>query len=225
MQKQQLIDSYILRVENAINCANNKKTKLTEQQFSIPGMSSDKIRILLNELVYPSSKYLEVGVWAGSTFVSALYKNNPIKAIAIDNFCQSGFTEEAYITADAKTTFLQNLVDNDIQNFTFLNTDCFNLKPEEKSIIDGINVYLYDGGHAADEQEKALTYFYDNLSDVFIFIVDDWNDEATKVGTRSAYQKTNTIVHKEWQFPTNFNRDIDSWWNGYYVAVCEKPAK
>lgn len=257
MEKQQLIDSYISIVENAIKCADDKKTKLTLEQFSVMGMSSYKVRIFLNEIIKPSTRYLEIGVWAGSTFVAALHENSPECAIAIDNF--SEFTHETYASEikhdtsidqiiamaeeeasnnvySSKDTFFDNLKKNNIRNYSFINADCFNLISDDKESIKNINTYLYDGGHTAEDHRKALTYYYDNLSDIFILIIDDWNYDPVKVGTRLGIQETNLKIHKEWELPANsyhkqtingqeveiFDGDRHQWWNGYYVAVCEK---
>jgi hypothetical protein len=84
---------YISRVEQAIAKAERQETKLTESQLNphiLPGMSGKKSRVLLNELVQPDIKYLEVGVYVGSTFISACYKNNPISAQSIDLFAEVG---------------------------------------------------------------------------------------------------------------------------------------
>lgn len=50
------------------------------------GFSSAKVRRLLNGLVNESSRYLEIGVWKGSAFVSALACRGSQFQCAIDNF-------------------------------------------------------------------------------------------------------------------------------------------
>lgn len=216
MENQQLIDTYISRVDRAIQHALDGKTKLTGLQFAIQGMSSKKNRVFLNELLSEDSEnvnYLEIGTWLGSTFVAALYNNALKSAIAIDNFSQF----EGNLTG-----FMTNCAKSNIQKFKFINSDCFNLSQDDKSSIKDINIYFYDGDHTHEDQRKALTYYMDVLQDVFIFIVDDWNHEPAKTGTRAGLQETNLKVHKEWELPADFNGDRLNWWNGLYVAVCEK---
>jgi hypothetical protein len=105
----------------------------------------------------------------------------------------------------------------------FLNADCFNLTSEQKLCVPGnVNVYFYDGGHEAPEQKAALTYYDGTLADEFIFIVDDWNYEPARIGTRQAFEELGTIIHKEWELFSDHNGDTSSWWNGFYLAVCEK---
>jgi hypothetical protein len=111
---------------------------------------------------------------------------------------------------------------NKVIAFTHIDKDCFDLTEEEKSFISNMNLYFYDGDHKEEDQIKAITYYVDCLSDIFIFIVDDWNHPPVKKGTRSAISDTKLIVHKEWEFSSSFNGDANSWWNGFYIAVCEK---
>lgn len=207
------IEEYINRVEAAIDAALNKRTKLTPSQFNLEGMSGDKNKIFLNELIKSGDRYLEIGVWKGSTFISALYDNNPEYKVAIDNFSQ--FEGE-------KQKFFSNCKENNINDYVFINSDCFNLVQDEKRYISNMNVYFYDGDHREIDQELALTYYIDHLSDEFIFIVDDWNYGPAQTGTRNGIEKTGIKVHKEWEFHTTTNGDKDGWWNGIYVAVCGK---
>jgi hypothetical protein len=70
-----------------------------------------------------------------------------------------------------------------------------------------------------------LTYYYDNLANVFIFIVDDWVHSPAKEGTLKAIEKLNLKVHKKWEIGKP-QRETDTpgltWHNGLYLAVCEK---
>lgn len=216
MSNLELVNKYIQQVESAIQCAETDKTKLTPLQFSIDGMSSKKNRIFLNELLSVDSEsinYLEIGTWMGSTFVSAMYGNKVKSAIAIDNFSQF---------QGNMTTFSLNCVNSNISNFRFINADCFNLSQEDKDSIKDINIYFYDGDHTHEDQRKALTYYIDVLTDIFVLIVDDWNHPPVKTGTRQGLTENNLKVHKEWELPADFNGDRLNWWNGLYVAVCEK---
>jgi hypothetical protein len=210
---EEIVKLYIERVERAIEKAESGETKLTDLQLKLHGMSSKKNRIFLNEIIYPDTKYLEIGVWQGSTFISAMYNNKPDSAFAIDNFSQF---------QGAFDKFYNNCFDNKIPEFTFVNHDCFTLVEYDKKNIQDVNVYFYDGDHTEEDQRKALTYYLDNLAKYFIFIVDDWNHEPAKNGTKKGIEETKIKVHKEWELTAHGNGDINGWWNGWYVAVMEK---
>lgn len=214
------IEEYTRRCENAIEKAVLEHTKLTQEQFDIRGMSSTKNRILLNELVKDNDIYLEIGVYQGSTFVAALYQNNPQYVCAIDNFAQF---DENGVNANRFASVVIKHLQQLKGRIGFINADCFNLNEQEKERVPkNVNVYLYDGAHEAIDQKLALTYYQEFLANEFIFIVDDWNYEPARVGTREAIAELGLTVHKEWELFSKFNGDTESWWNGFYVAVCEK---
>lgn len=234
------VDRYIERVEYAINRADvEKKTKLPMEVFNLQGMSGVKNRIFLNELVKPDTRYLEIGVWRGSTLFAALFDNTYDAAYAIDNF--SEFREvPTFRKATREDKFSFETSDNGISTtekifwenrqalaeglgeFEFINANCFALPAEKLLSIKNINTYLFDGGHTVDDHIQALTYYYPCLSDVFIFIVDDWNHEPARRGTYEGFLQTNLKVHKQWIMKTEGSSDRYGWWNGYYMAVCEK---
>lgn len=208
-----MIEDYINRVEIAIHNAIENNTKLTATQFNLDGMSTKENRIFLNELLKSQDKYLEIGVFKGSTFASALYKNDSIEAFAIDNFSEF---------ASNLQWFKQACEDSELPDHKFFEEDCFNLSEETKNQLKNINVYFYDGGHTHDDQEKALTYYIDHLADDFIFIVDDWNHGPAQTGTASGIEKTKVTVHKTWILDRSFRNKNLTWHNGLYVAVMSK---
>ena len=235
------VDKLIHRVESALTCANNGQTKLTEKQLiDLKGLSSKKIRILLNELVKEDTQYLEVGTFTGSTFVNALYGNNPKSAVVIDSFSAYDSWEMdmkvdvKYHGAKVKNglmlMFLENCKRNGIKDFTCIQSDCFNLLFPDKFEFKEVDTYLFDAGHSKEDHTKAITYYINNLADVFIYIVDDWNNDIVREGTRLGFESCGVKIHKEWEIFSevkminNVKHYDPDWWNGYYIAVCEKPA-
>lgn len=227
---ENLVEKYIERVERAIDHGLDQerwlkreistlRTKLDQQVFNINGMSTAEVRILLNELVQEDTRYLEIGIHRGSTFVSALYKNKYQSATAIDHFGGPMYSDSII------NEFIKNCKNNNVNNFTLIRNDSFKLTSDQKSAIKDINFYFYDGGHNATEHEMALTYYYENLSNVFIFIVDDWVHLPAKEGTAHALEKLPLKVHKKWEIGKP-QRETDTpgltWHNGLYIAVCEK---
>lgn len=213
-----MIEQYIQRVQTAIDKASvfstiDNKSRLEEKQFAISGMSTPENRVLLNEILQSGDKYLEIGVHRGSTFISALYKHEDVRGIAIDNFSQFGGIE-------IKGSFLENCEASGIKNMTFIESDCFNLTDANKEIIRGTNVYFYDGDHKAIDQEMALSYYMDLLTNPFIFIVDDYNHLPAIEGTQNGIKNNNLVVHKEWIL--NHNNSDRTWHNGLYLAVISR---
>jgi hypothetical protein len=79
------------KVKAALNRAIVGEGKLSPELLSIDGMSGKKYRMLINNLIESigDARYLEIGVWQGSTFCSAINKNK-VRALAIDNWTQFG---------------------------------------------------------------------------------------------------------------------------------------
>lgn len=200
-----------MNITEIIQSANDMDRPLNNKALSMEGMSSPKIRHLLNKAVsYPNTRYLEIGCWKGSTLYSALYKNNPTYVVAIDNFSQFQGTENI---------FKNNMSDINI-DFIFINSDCF--KVDISKFCYKFNTYFYDGGHTREDHEKALTYYYNVLDDTFLYICDDFNWEDVRIGTQNGIVKNNLKVLEENTIYTPHNGDMKGFWNGLYIALLQK---
>jgi len=191
---------------------------LSQEVLSLEGMSSPKVRHLLNNLCsLPEVNYLEVGVWKGSTWIASLYNNSSTvsSAVAIDNWSQFGAPRHQFIKSC--NFFLKEM------NYQFVDQDAF--KINLNLFLNPINLYFYDGDHSILSQEKAFTYFNPIFDNSFIAIVDDWNEPETQIGTYAAFDKLNYELLFEVILPARWNGDIDHWWNGVYAAVIRKTSK
>lgn len=218
------VKKYIETIDKSLEDAENNISKINPNILSIPGMSGNKTRHFLNNSVQGiGGRYLEVGVWAGSTFCSALNGSNTNEySIACDNWSEFG---------GPKNEFLKNIskyIDIDNLPIKFLEKDCFKITAEDLHIDEQgkFPIYLYDGPHKKIEHYEALTKFIDFLEDDFVYLCDDWNwTNDVEAGTREAYKDLNLQIHKEWvmKTPNNVDNDRIGWWNGYYAAVVSKP--
>jgi len=193
-------------------------TDFNEELLELRGFSGKMTRVFLNRLLSnPGLSYLEVGVWGGSTFCSALNNNHPQYAVAVDNFSQ---TWEEDFGFDPSKVFFENTRKFIPTPFDFINSDCFSL--DLGLIKRKINCYLYDGDHYEEDQYKALSYYYPIMEDEFIYIVDDYNWLDVKIGTLRAIRDLNLTIVRDWNLPTKYNGDYNSWWNGYGIFVLRK---
>ncbi len=202
-------------VEASLAKAEVLDSKLESSQLEIGGMSSNKVRHVLNGLCSLSEcTYLEIGAYKGSTFVSALYGNleTLAEAIVCDNWSQF----------DApRSQFLDNC-EKHLSGYPFAihECDCFAL--DLKSISHPIKVFFYDGENTLEAHEKAFTYFNEVLDDLFIAVVDDWNWDFVREGTFAAFKKLGYRVVFEKNLSARHNGDLENYWNGLYVAVISK---
>jgi hypothetical protein len=187
----------------------------------------------------PNASYLEIGVWKGSTLVSALYRNTSAQAIAIDSWVdrdQGSFFKrwaKRVLSSlpvpslkarygDPQGVFIAN-VDKylSVGSLQFYESDCFALE-KDKIFKNPVNIYFYDGNHEEINHEKAFIFFDSILDKTFIAVVDDWNWPEVRRGTFTAFDQLGYKVKysKEW---LTEKADKATWWNGLYVAVIERP--
>lgn len=228
---EELVQKYVEKIEHAIDYGNDvltdpffMRTKLTNVLLSIKGMSSMENRILLNELVDENSCYLEIGVDRGTTFISALYKNNAKYAVGIDHYGGPLFAD------DIKNKFIQMAEFFDLyesKDFHLIHNDCFRLNDQDVSVLSKhkFNIFFYDGAQTIESCAKLLNYYYEFLDDTFIFIVDDWSKQIVVDGIKKSLVSSNMKIVKEWNLGHSMflkNSMELSWHNGLYVAILQK---
>ena len=185
----------------------------------IEGMSTPKVRHLMNNLNRWGENYLEVGSHKGSTFVSSLFAHDK-RAWSIDNyseFCDSGYRPG--VDGTHKNELLTNIETYLTCPTQFFDCDSFSF--DLSNIDELVDVYMYDGDHDQDKQKKALTYFYPVLNDTFIFIVDDWNSQAVRDGTYDGIRQNNLCILAEMPI-RSYGTNGPDWWSGFYAAFLSK---
>jgi hypothetical protein len=229
--------AYTLHVDNSIRSACANKSKLGPElthdsvllagdntEEKLIGFSGYQFRHFLNNLCdLQNANYLEVGTYQGSTLISAVAGNEDVldNVYAIDNFSEfdsAGETEKIFRNNLAK--FLRN----DGSKVQFFNEDCFGFDVDE---LEPIDIFFYDGDHSEECQRKAFEYFEPAFADVFIAVIDDWEQAPVRRGTRAALESigfeivsSRAIVPAE--RPSPFENPSPQWWNGTHVAVLRR---
>ena len=214
----------IARVQTAIDSAWKHESGLPEEASHMHGLMSMKIRHLLNNMcAHPGTVFLEAGLWAGASLVSALAGNqrNIQQAYGIDNWvsCSSG--------RGAKNLFArqrqQHLADYGDRLRVF-DHDLFTFDVA-KHIHKPVNVFYYDADH--DRTGDGVLAFADALADPCILMLDDWAIKSWASNTpysvptlwREAVERGPFNVEREWILPSNRKGDTELWWCGFYVAI------
>lgn len=204
---------HIQHIEDSILNATNGKSKLTSDILAIDGMSSSSNRHLLNNLVdIPDINYLEIGVWKGSTFISALYQNNVSSAYAIDDWSQ-------FMEYDLKGCFLNNCNNFNI-NYKLIEDNCFAV--DLSNIKSKIDVFFYDGNHDRKLTRNAIVYYYNVLADEFMYIIDDYDWDDVNYGVDDAIVKMGLDVIYKKHLHSNGMNDTETWWNGIGIFIFRK---
>ena len=171
---------YESHIKRSLTRAENGESNIDPKILEFDGMSGWVTRHFYNNICsLQDTKYLEIGSYSGSTLCSAIC-NNKIKATAIDNWSQ--FDANA-----AKQKFNKRVeMFKEDSKISVIEDDCWNV---QKRIRGKFNVYLYDGPHGHVHHRDALLKFHRNLTDNFIFIVDDWNWLQVRNGTFEAIEQ------------------------------------
>lgn len=136
----------------------------------VPRMSTFAVGAMINRAVAQMAAnevFVNVGVWNGFTFLSGVAHNPDKTCIGVDNFSQFGGPRAAFLKRFEKLKSPQHyFYDMDYQEY-------FSRMHRQK-----IGFYIYDGGHAYQDQLRGLQIAEPYFSDNCIVLVDDtnWND-------------------------------------------------
>lgn len=121
-----MVDKIISRVMDSILRSFLTQSKLPQSILDIYGYSGWKTRCLYNNICSSGGTYLEVGTWLGSSFISAMYKNQETFGIVVDNW--SMFNEDG----QAKNHFYNNIEQHlDHKNIKIIDKDCWAITNED----------------------------------------------------------------------------------------------
>jgi hypothetical protein len=219
-----LIEKYKNHVKSAFNDADNNISKITEEIINIKGFTGRKTRHFYNNLLnIEDARYLEIGTWKGSSVCSAMYGNNA-NVTCIDNW--SEFIDYNY-GPDPKGEFLSNFDKfKGENNANFIEADCYKV---DVTSLPKFNIYMFDGEHSTESHYNALTYYYNCLDDIFIFVVDDWNMKSVRDGTIKSIETLNLKILYEKEIRLTWDDSHtpqpladNTWWNGMYIAILQK---
>ena len=210
------MNQLVFHVRTSIRLASMEISRVSADILQLDGMSSHKVRHLLNNLgsFHTGVRYLEVGSWKGASLASALWgnENTMTSALAIDNFSQFG---------GSKTLFDQTVTDYvAFHNVRLYDGNAFDFDSSKNKNDRDINLYFYDGPHDEIDHYNALAYFNHMMAEVFIVVIDDWNFKAVRSGTQRALRNYE-VIYKQ-ILPSEYNGDVLNWWNGLFVAVLRR---
>lgn len=207
-------------IRDAFQDAMAMRGRLREDAFRVPGFSGKKFRMLMNNLMseVPDPRYMEIGLFHGASFCSALFKNR-LRAVGIDNWSEYGGKRQVF--TDNLEKFLSDESDVEIIEQDFRTIDY--------EALGKFNILFYDGSHAEKDQYDGILIPQAAMEYPHIMIVDDWNWDHVRKGTFGALRDANLGVEYSIEVRTTFNGDFplfhgqhSEWHNGTIVAVVSK---
>lgn len=189
----------------------------------IPGLTSSRVQTLLNHIVSGATTYMEVGVAQGATFCGAI-KDNTVNAIAIDSWqtdIQPADPNAPKLPHNEKENFLKNLENyKQDNNIDVIDKDIFEV--DLSPYLGKVDAFFYDGPHDALSTEQAILHYKNVFADEAVLIFDDANWEGVVEGARNGANKAGLEVAYEKMLLCDVE-DLESWWNGLYILVINKP--
>jgi hypothetical protein len=211
-----------LKVKTALLRAIADDGALPHEVLGMRGMSGRKYRTFINNLIgsIDDARYLEIGVWKGSTLCSAVY-GNKVRALAMDNWSQFGAPTAEFFNNLAKFETAEARV-------RFLETD---FRTVDYTTIGHFNVYLFDGPHRREDQHDGIVGAQPALDKHHVLIVDDWNWSKVRKGTIEGVKHAGLMIDHLVEIRTtqdNQHAPIEGensdWHNGYFIAAVTKPS-
>lgn len=214
-------DEMVKVVRDSLQQAYCGDPSISKDLEKLEGMSSRRFRFFLNLLPKKIDKprYLEVGLWKGSTFCSAIWNNASLTAAGVDNWSLFGGPKEACLENVKKFSEGNpkiSVIDSDFKKVTYT-----------KLQGSPFNIYFYDGGHSYEEQRDCLKIVDAALDNKFLFIVDDYNWKEVREGTKDALKGYNVLYQFEVRTTMDDSHSSQSntysnHHNGLFVAVLQK---
>jgi hypothetical protein len=154
-------------LDNAITNMNNSQLP-DNGAADAKDLTGSNIRNIVNNVCNNDDiRYLEIGLYRGGIFSSALY-NNSIKAYGIDNWSQN------WSGQNSRNAFMDRIeASRENNDITIIEDNCW--KPNLIDSKEKFNVYTFDGPHGYQDQYDALIKYIDYMDDEFIYIVDDYD--------------------------------------------------
>lgn len=199
-------------IKKAIDRADKLDSKIdAEYMATLHGLSSPRVRHLLNNLAAEVDSFLEVGCYLGGTLKAAMYKNN-LYAAALDNFSMSPGT---------RAEFYKNIEGLPVDFF-----ECDSFSFDVKKLKKPIELYFFDGCHSVEAQYKAVSHFLPAMANEFVMVIDDWDMNKVRVGTNTALidLKIKPLEKYELQGASGQSEDKRhlTWWGGLCIMLIKK---
>lgn len=228
-KQNRMLHPQVLRAQKAVEDALLHQSNFVEDGYDVPGLSSNKVRHLLNNLCKStdgeSVVYADLGCYVGSTLWAAMMGND-VKAYAIDNFSQENI-------APARDDIPWEPIDDPIATFQenskkYMGSNAVLFKDQDIFTINELNdkyppeVIFYDADHDPKATYGNIQSFYQFATDPFTLVVDDCNFDGVMAAVDQLCKDRKFAVLYKKVLRSQEIEDSTGWWNGVAVMVIGK---
>ncbi len=197
------------------------KSGIPTVKNNIPGLTSPRVKTLLNLLASKVGSYMEVGSYLGATAAAALQGNN-LNAVFVDHWKENiqPATEGKTLPKTSREEFLKNIEPYvNKSNIDVFDGDMFEFPTMQ--FANSIQMFFYDGPHDYETTKQAIINFYSTLANEAIVVIDDANWEGVVSGALEGLVESGASIAYQ-KLMLNDQEDATQWWNGVYVMVIKK---
>lgn len=228
-KQNRMLHPQVLRAQKAVEDALLHQSNFVEEGYDVPGLSSNKVRHLLNNLCKSldgeSVVYADLGCYVGSTLWAAMMGND-VKAYAIDNYSQENI-------APARDDIPWEEIENPIEKFQeyaekYIGTNAVLFKDKDLFELTKLDeryppeVIFYDADHDPSATYQNLSQFYQFATDPFTLVVDDCNFDGVMAAVDKLCKDRKFAVLYKKVLRSQEIEDSMGWWNGVAVMVIGK---
>lgn len=231
-RQNKMLHPQVLRAQKAIEDALLHQSNFDETNYDVKGLSSNKVRHLLNNLCKPTEVspdgqvvYADIGCYVGSTLWAAMMGNN-VKAYAIDDYSQKNIAPARddipwESIEDPISEFQQNaekyMGDNSV---VYITEDVFNISKLNEEYSP--EVIFYDADHDPNKTYSNLSQFHQFAPNIFTLVVDDCNFDGVVAAVDKWCKDRKFHVLFKKVLRSQEIEDENGWWNGVMVLVLDK---
>lgn len=218
----------------ALELADIGQSKLTEREREIFGLSSVRLKAFLNNICSkPDTKYLELGVYKGSTIISAVFGNPTCKAMGVENFKYDEREPKKLAPEGTIWTNMKSQLEDNISRYvssekikadaiTIIESDFRDLELEKSQKFD---VCLFDvSPSTAEMYDDFFTKIYPHMALESVVIFMNYSNETTARMIQAAVEKYSdkfTITASESRISSGLS-DATKYYSGILVLGTKK---
>lgn len=194
----------------ALELADNGVSKLSEREREIYGLSSTRLRSLLNNLCSKEgTNYLELGVYKGATLISAMYGNPKLKAVGVDNYKYDErepkkWAAEGTIWENIKSQLHDNLkrykdpdMSVNVDNLSIIEDSFENVDWTKQGKFD---ICFFDINPASEkEYDVFFTKVLPSMKTESVLIFSNFSNDKNANLLKAALEKYNTLFEIQWK--------------------------
>lgn len=188
----------------------DRRMTIVDEVIGTPDMSVENTRFLINEIVRRvGGIYLEVGVWAGHSLMSASVYNEDVECMGIENFSQHPQKERLARSLEAMSN-----------NVTIYDGSYVDILPRMTDYLGKITVYYYDGHHSHKDTLLGLYMAMPLMAPKSYILLDDLIMNQVRhaknrfVDANDTWEEVFTVVPPRELVIKNTYRN---WFNGFSV--------